>query len=191
MQIYLEYTKLFANLISIYYLGCMVKQINLEWTPAAYADETVINKNQPRKNINLELTPDEKLLLKQQGITQKALMDYAIDEIIHVLNSSPSRAKNLQALYEFQQIPSIGIHFAHDLIFLGYHTLTELKDKQGPELLDNYEKKLGSKVDPCVEDQFRLVVHYANNPNSKKQWWDFTAERKAYRAQYGYPVDRP
>ena len=166
----------------------MDNKLNLEWVPAAYAST---NGSIPsKKNINLELAPEEKLLLKQKGITQKALMDYAIDEIVHALNSSPQRAKVLQALFEFQQVPSIGIRFAHDLIFLGYHTLAELKDKQGPELLNNYEKKLGSRVDPC-EDQFRLIVHYANNPNSKKQWWDFTNERKVYRTKNGYPVDRP
>jgi hypothetical protein len=167
-------------------------RLNLEWIPAAYAsDETKHPKNPTKKKINLELTPDEKLLLKQKGITQKGLMDYAIDEIIHALNAPSPRAKILQALFEFQQIPSVGIRFAHDLIFLGYYSLSELKDKEAPDLLDQYENKLGSKVDPCVEDQFRLVVHYANHPGSNKQWWDFTGERKAYRAQYGYPDTRP
>jgi len=162
-------------------------KLNLEWMPAAYADKTL----RPKKKINLELTFEEKLLLKQKGITQKALMDYAIDEIIHALNSTPHRAKTLQALYEFQQVPSVGIKFANDLIFLGYYSLTMFKDLQGAELLDKYETKLGSKVDPCVEDQFRLIVHHANNRGSNKQWWDFTAERKAYRIKNGYPSNRP
>lgn len=34
-------------------------------------------------------------------------------------------------------------------------------------------------------------MHYANNPDSKKQWWDFTSERKVFRNQFGYPADRP
>lgn len=168
-------------------------RLNLEWVPAAYAsDETVHHKNpSKKKKADLELTVEEKALLKQKGITQKVLMDYAINEIIHALDAPSQRAKTLQALYEFQQIPSIGIRFAHDLIFMGYYSLAELKDKQGHELLDQYENKLGSRVDPCVEDQFRLVVHYANNRDSKKQWWDFTAKRKTYRSKYGYPADRP
>ena len=170
----------------------MKNRLNLEWIPNAYAsDETVRGKNLSKKKIDLELTVEEKTILKQKGITQKALMDYAVDEIIHALNSSSRRAKTLQALFEFQQIPSIGIRFANDLIFLGYYSLAQLKNMQGADLLDQYEKKLGSRVDPCVEDQFRLVVYYANHPGSNKQWWDFTAERKAYRSQYGYPVDRP
>lgn len=167
-------------------------RIKLEWIPEAYrSDDAVIRKSKSKKKIDLELTAEEKLLLKQKGITQKALMDYAIDEIIHVLNAPSQRAKTLQALFEFQQIPSVGIRFANDLIFLGYYSLAELQDKKGHELLDQYEKRLGSRVDPCVEDQFRLVVHYANHPDNNKQWWDFTAERKAYRTQYSYPADRP
>jgi len=179
-------------LVRLIILDKMNNRLKLEWVPAAYAsDETIPDKNPSKKKINLELTSEEKLLLKQKGITQKALMDYAIDEIIHALNSSSQRAKILQALFEFQQVPSIGIRFANDLIFLGYYSLAQLKDMQGSKLLDQYEKKLGSRVDPCVEDQFRLVVYYANHPGSKKQWWDFTSERKAYRAKNGYPANRP
>ena len=167
-------------------------RINLEWIPAAYAtDETMRSKNSSKNKVNLELTVEEKVLLKQKGITQKALMNYAVDEIIHALNAPAQRAKILHALFEFQQIPSIGIRFAHDLIFLGYYGLSEIKGMQGAELLDQFEKKLGNRVDPCVEDQFRLVVHYAKHPDSNKQWWDFTAERKAYRSQNGYPATRP
>jgi hypothetical protein len=183
---------LLINLVFLHLRQMNNGKLNLEWVPAAYArDKSVHGNYSSKRKINLKLTADEKLLLKQKGITQKALMDYAIDEIIATLNPSPQRAKILQALYEFQQLPSIGIRFAHDLIYLGYYSLAELKGMQGAELLDSYERKLGSKVDPCVEDQFRLIVYYASNLNSKKQWWDFTAERKAYRAKYGYPATRP
>lgn len=144
-----------------------------------------------KKKIDLELTLAEKLLLKENKITQKNLIDLAVDEIIAVLNPESQRAKIIQALYEFQSIPSIGIRFAHDLMFLGYYQLADVKDKNGPELLNEYERKIGYKIDPCVEDQFRLVVYYANNRDSKKQWWDFTAVRKAYRSEYGYPNTRP
>jgi hypothetical protein len=141
--------------------------------------------------VHLELTAVEKEILKEKKITQKILLGLAVDEIIAVLNPLPERACIIQALFEFQSIPSVGIRFAHDLIFMGYHQLADIKDKTGPELLDRYERKLGSRVDPCVEDQFWLVVEYANNSNSKKQWWDFTPARKAYRNEHGYPADRP
>ena len=144
-----------------------------------------------KKNIDFEFTPAEKQLLKAKGITQKSVANYAIDEIAVVLNAGPQRAKTLQALFEFQSIPSVGIRFAHDLMLLGYYNLTSLKDKTGSELLNDYEKAIGCRIDPCVEDQFRLVVHYANHPGSTQKWWDFTNERKSFRNKYGYPADRP
>jgi len=144
-----------------------------------------------KKSINLELTPAEKNILKAKKVKQKDLLDYAPDEITSLLNASPGRAKILHALHEFQSIPSVGVKFAHDLMFLGYYDVASLKNKAGHKLLNDYEKLSGFWTDPCVEDQFRLVVHYANNPGSKKQWWDFTAERKAFRSQYGYPATRP
>jgi len=144
-----------------------------------------------KKSIDLELTTEEKQLIKTKKIPQKLLANYAIDEVIAVLDANAERAKTLKALFGFQSIPSIGIKFAKDLMLLGYYNLASLKDKSGPELLNTYEKHTGKWTDPCVEDQFWLVVHYANYFDSKKKWWDFTSERKAFRSQYGYPSDRP
>lgn len=134
-----------------------------------------------KKSIDLELTAAEKQLLKAKKVTQKHLQTLAADEIVHVLEASPARIKNLHALVEFQRLPSVGIEFARDLILMGYHSLAEVKNKTGPGLLDEYERLIGYRVDPCVEDQFWLAVHYANNPESNKRWWDFTPLRKAER----------
>ena len=144
-----------------------------------------------KRTINLELTTAEKMLLKEKKIAQKDLRDLAVDEIISVLELQARRAKEIQALFEFQSIPSVGIRFAQDLVFLGYYRLSDIKQKTGPDLLNEYEYKIGYKVDPCVEDQFWLVVDYANNPDSKNRWWDFTPARKTYRNTNGYPDNRP
>jgi hypothetical protein len=58
-------------------------------------------------------------------------------------------------------------------------------------LIDEYELKKGYFTDPCVEDQFRLVVNFANIRDTSKVWWDFTEERKKFRLKYGYPKTRP
>lgn len=144
-----------------------------------------------KKAIDLELTQEEKHLIKVKKISQKVLANYAIDEIITILDANAERAKTLKALFEFQSIDSIGIKFTKDLMLLGYYDLVSLKDKSGPELLNAYEKHIGKWTDPCVEDQFWLVVYYANHFDSKKKWWDFTLQRKAFRSQFGYPSDRP
>ena len=88
----------------------------------------------------------------------------AADELEVILDVSSDRVKTLFALAEFQTVPSVGIKFAEDLIFLGYHSLEELKLKDGAKLLEEYERKKGYWTDPCVEDQFRFIVDFARNP---------------------------
>src|SRR5205807_166486 len=108
-----------------------------------------------------------------------------------VLQAPLIRAMEIKALAEFQLVPSVGIKFAHDLISLGYYSLDELKTKDPVQLYQALEKHIDAWADPCLEDQFRLVVHYANDRSGKKNWWDFTGQRKAYRQMNGYPPDRP
>lgn len=143
------------------------------------------------KNIKLNLSHQEKEKLKEAGIRISHLHALAIDEIESVLKTNFTRAREINALIVFQKIPTIGIRFAEDLIFLGYFSLNELKEKDGAKLFEAYEVKKGYWVDPCVEDQFRLVVHFAKTQDNTKKWWDFTAERKAHRQKNAYPTNRP
>lgn len=143
------------------------------------------------KNRNLELTPLEKAKLRKSGIKLKDLNRCSVDQLRGILNTSGIRASEIFALTEFQTIPSVGIKFAHDLLSLGYYSIDELKDKNGAELINDLELQNEAWIDPCVEDQCRLVVHFANNRDSKKNWWDFTEERKKFRAENGYPKNRP
>jgi hypothetical protein len=129
--------------------------------------------------------------LRKNKIKIANVLDFATDELEVLLNASPERAKEIHALAEFQTVPSVGIKFAEDLVLLGYYSLHELKNKDGAKLTDEYELKKGFWIDPCVEDQFRLVVNYANTNDTKKTWFDFTEERKKFRAKYGYPTSRP
>lgn len=108
-----------------------------------------------------------------------------------LLKATSKRVKEIIALAEFQTVPSIGIKFAEDLVFLGYYSLAELKNADGARLTDEYERKKGYRTDPCVEDQFRLVVSFANTNDTTKMWWDFTEERKKYRMENAYPANRP
>lgn len=144
-----------------------------------------------KKNIELELTAVEKQLLREQKVSLKALRDYAPDEIGAMLNASPERARELAALTEFQSIPSLGVGFAKELIAQGYYSLEQLKGKSAVDLFDAYEKHSGCWADPCVEDSYRLLVHYIEHKDETKRWWDFTKDRKEYRAEFGFPADRP
>jgi hypothetical protein len=144
-----------------------------------------------KTNIKLPLTEVEKINLRKSKIKIANIVDFATDELEVLLNSTPERAKEICALAEFQTVPSIGIKFAEDLVFLGYYSLKDLKDKDGAKLTDEYELKKGYRTDPCVEDQFRLVVNFANTHDTKKSWWDFTEKRKKFRTENGYPTGRP
>jgi hypothetical protein len=144
-----------------------------------------------KTTFKLTLTKPEKQSLRANKVKTADLLNFAVDELAVLLNVCFERAREVHALAEFQTIPSIGIKFAEDLIFLGFYSISELKGMNGSHLLENYEFKKGFSTDPCVEDQFRLVVHYANTNDATKNWWDFTRERKAYRLENGYPAKRP
>ena len=143
-------------------------------------------------NFNLlNVTTAEKKALRVHKIKVKELHHHTVVSLQQLLNCSKIRAMELYALSEFQSLPSIGIRFAQDLISMGYYSLKDLKKKEGAKLTNQFEVQSGVWIDSCVEDQFRLVVHYANHPDSKLNWWDFTKERKEYREKYGYPNSRP
>ncbi len=143
-----------------------------------------------KTNIKLGLSNNERANLRKNKIKKSEILEHASDELAVLLKVSELRAKEIYALADFQQIPSIGIEFAKDLIFLGYYRVEELKGKSGAELTDHYEKKKGYQIDPCVEDQFRLAVDFAEYKDNSKKWWDFTNDRKEYRTNIGYPKDR-
>lgn len=144
-----------------------------------------------KKNIKLPLTDVEKANLRKHKIKMANILDFALDELEVLLNTTTDRAKEIYALAEFQSVPTIGIKFAEDLVFLGYYSLKELKQQDGAKLTDEYEYKKGFWVDPCVEDQFRLIVNFANTNDTQKTWWHFTEERKMFRTKNGYPKNRP
>jgi AraC-like DNA-binding protein len=144
----------------------------------------------PARN-HLDITPGERKKLRAAGIRVKEIHRHTLNKLQLALRVSKIRAMELSALSEFQSLPSIGIRFAYDLISMGYYSLKQLKGKDGAKLTDQFEVQTGAWIDPCVEDQFRLVVHYAQHHESHKNWWDFTAERKTFRKKNGYPASRP
>ncbi|HZK97443.1 MAG TPA: helix-hairpin-helix domain-containing protein [Prolixibacteraceae bacterium] len=146
-------------------------------------------RNKP--TIKLCLTPEETKRLRANEIKHAEVSEYLVDDLCALLNIPVTRAKEIYALAAFQSVPSVGIKFAQDLISLGYYSLDELKDKDGAKLIEDLELSTGTWIDPCVEDQCRLVVDYANNHDDSKKWWDFTEERKKYRIENGYPANRP
>lgn len=144
-----------------------------------------------KTSIKLKLSDKERRALRAQKIRIAEIPEFAADELEELLGLSEERARELRALADFQRIPSVGIAFAGDLYFMGFDGIEALKGQEGASLTDAYERKKGYQTDPCVEDQFRLATYVAASGDYSKNWWDFTAERKAYRKSFGYPSDRP
>lgn len=139
----------------------------------------------------LPLTSEERTNLRRLKVKLAKMADMEIASLKKCLGSSLERAKYLKALAEFQSVPSIGPKIAQGVVEMGYYSLDEVKNKDGSELINQMEEHLGCWQDPCVEDSLRCIVHFANDRESDKNWWDFTSERKRYREQFGYPVTRP
>ncbi|MFC4617676.1 helix-hairpin-helix domain-containing protein [Camelliibacillus cellulosilyticus] len=142
-------------------------------------------------NPKLPLTPEEKAKLRNAKIRLRDIHTLSIYKLEEILGVTKERVRTIKGLAEFQTIPSIGYRLAQDLIQLNLCSIQEVRDKNGADLFDQLEKIQEVRIDPCVEDQFRCVVNFANDPNSNKQWFDFTDERKSYRKTFGYPEDRP
>ncbi|MFB4169378.1 helix-hairpin-helix domain-containing protein [Virgibacillus sp. JSM 102003] len=143
-------------------------------------------------NPKLELSQTEKNQLRKEKIKISEVHTHSVEELARILGVSEKRARIVKALAEFQVVPSIGYELADKLVHrLDIYSLNELKDKSGAELVDELEKRLGVWTDPCVEDQIRCVVNFANDPRSSKKWFNFTNDRKDYREKLGYPEDRP
>ena len=139
----------------------------------------------------LPLTPEERRILRSQKIKLSAIASFQPRDLALVLGCTEERAKHFIALAQFQTIPSVGPDLAKHVIDLGVYSLAELKGKDPAKLFDQLERLYGFRIDPCVEDGIRLIVHNAETSHSEKRWWDFTEERKLYRQKHGYPDTRP
>ncbi|THE13042.1 Pathogenicity locus [Bacillus timonensis] len=143
-------------------------------------------------NPKLPLTLEEKGRLRKAKVKIGEIHKLSTSQLRQTIDVPEDRARLIKGLAEFQSVPSIGFELASKLVNnLHILSLQDIKQKDGARLFDLLEKELGVWMDSCVEDQIRCVIHFANNPNNNKQWFDFTDDRKLYRQKYGYPKDRP
>ncbi|WP_246363016.1 helix-hairpin-helix domain-containing protein [Paenibacillus alba] len=148
------------------------------------------NRMQPSPP-ELPLTPEEKQRLKASKVKLNDIALMELSELAFYLQTSIERAQYLRGLAEFQSVPSIGPKVSERIVQMGFYSLEDIKQTSGEELINRWEEQCGYWEDPCLEDSFRCMVHYANHPTSERTWFDFTDERKRYREQNGYPATRP
>ncbi|ASN03840.1 helix-hairpin-helix domain-containing protein [Virgibacillus necropolis] len=139
----------------------------------------------------LPLTPEERSSLRANKIKLNQISEMEPKNLAIGLGASMKRANYLKGLAIFQTIPSIGPKLAQLVVDLGYYSFEDFENETGVELINCAEEQYGYWMDPCVEDSLRCVVYHANHPGSEKKWFDFTAERKEFREQNGYPDTRP
>ncbi|GGF13794.1 hypothetical protein GCM10010954_10680 [Halobacillus andaensis] len=142
-------------------------------------------------SVKLPLTEQEKLALRHNKVKLKEVHECGAADLAEKLDVTKERAERLISSAYFQQIPGIGPSFARNLTDLGFTKLEQLKEYQGPELLNRLEKFYECQIDPCVEDTLWQITYYARTGDLDKQWYDFTSKRKTYRDKNGYPKDRP
>ncbi|MBC7759738.1 MAG: hypothetical protein H7069_12840 [Phormidesmis sp. FL-bin-119] len=72
--------------------------------------------------MKLPLTDIEKTNLRKNKIKIANILAFTTDVLEALLNATTERVKEIYALAEFQTVPSIGVKFAEDLVFLGYYS---------------------------------------------------------------------
>lgn len=75
-----------------------------------------------------------------------------------------------------QAIPGVGPAMARDLMDLGVHRISQLKDRDPEKLFDQLCTIRGYQVDKCVLYVFRCAIYFAStgNPDPELlQWWNW------------------
>lgn len=72
---------------------------------------------------------------------------------------------------------NVGPAMERDLTGLGIHSIRELARAEAGDLFHRLERQCSKRVDPCVYDTFRAIIHEAQT-GEKTPWFAWTEERK-------------
>ena len=64
-----------------------------------------------------------------------------------------------------------------DLTALGIHSIRDLAAAEAGDLFHRLERKTRARIDPCVYDTFRAIIHEART-GEKTPWFAWTEDRK-------------
>ena len=79
------------------------------------------------------------------------------------------RSENMELLTE---IPGVGKSIARDLVNIGIHSVSDLKDKNPEKLYELSNHYAGAVQDRCLLYMFRTAVYFANGGrNPEKLKW--------------------
>lgn len=78
------------------------------------------------------------------------------------------------AFKELQVIPGVGKSIAQDLIDLGVHHVSDLKNRNPEKLYEQLCDLRGMHIDRCMLYTFRCAVYFASHEKhdpEKLKWW--------------------
>ena len=76
-----------------------------------------------------------------------------------------------------RSLMNVGPAMERDLHGLGVQSIPQLAAAEAAELFHRLERQCGARVDPCVYDTFRAIIHEART-GEKTAWFAWTEERK-------------
>ena len=76
-----------------------------------------------------------------------------------------------------RSLVDVGPAVDRDLHGLGVQSIPQLAAAEAAELFHRLERQCGARVDPCVYDTFRAIIHEART-GEKTAWFAWTEERK-------------
>ena len=87
------------------------------------------------------------------------------------------KLKPKRAQAGLRSLMNVGPAMERDLESLGIRSIRELAAAEAGDLFQRLERKCDARVDPCVYDTFRAVIHEART-GEKTPWFAWTADRK-------------
>lgn len=133
-----------------------------------------------RKSPKLPLDLEERDALRGAGVPLYRLHETEPEALAEVTGLSVPRCRQLIALASFQTLGSVGPESADDLWRLGFRSLHDLAGADPAAMYERMNRRVGHRVDPCVEDVFRCAVAQATHPDlpaELRQWWSWQEQR--------------
>lgn len=122
----------------------------------------------------LPLTAGERTTLRKAGLRLGDISGLAAEELAMRTHWPIARSRALTASAIFQTLSSVGPSMADDLVSLGFHSIEALAKGNPTKMYADFNRKVGHRVDPCVEDVFRCAVAQARDPFlsvEARNWW--------------------
>jgi len=92
-----------------------------------------------------------------------------------------TKKRKVDAGAGLRSLMNVGAAVERDLEGLGIRSVRELAASEAGDLFRRLERRSGARVDPCMYDTFRAVIHEAKT-GEKTPWFAWTAERKRREA---------